>query len=457
VQPSGRVVGTPWTYEYLRDAVPDTRWPVAPIVAVPCMKYQATVLRRHQLQLDKTSSMESIKRPQDESESLRFLTMLAAGRLPARIPNHEGLVSLAVEHKMHGLVASALDSGEDDASNELRTDIVSVDGQTWARHVFLTSELSRVTSSFGKRGVEHYVIKGPAIERRFYDRIGERPFGDLDVVLLAPFPIVDALEVLGDTVRDPAVVQDMADDGWIQSVDVTLPSGALVDLHLDPLKLGFQSRFSRSVRSHLESMTIDGTTIETLDPTASLIVALVHLNRNRFRQLSGFADVARILTRSEIDWDAFADLVRADGLEVLIDGSLRAVRDELDLDEDLIVGWTSRSPLRSVAPKKVVWNLAWRPSTRLSGLSGRFRMGRRSQFLMPALCRGRSAWVIRWMTRRLVPPPQVLKLNHPSAGGPYLVRLISGRWNQFRHNRFHRAGTRLGSHQADDDLAESSE
>jgi hypothetical protein len=188
-----------------------------------------------------------------------------------------------------------------------------------------------------------------------------------------------------------------------------------------------------------------------------LIVTLLHLNRNRFRQLSGFADVVRILSRSQIDWDVFADLVQADGLEVLIDGSLRAVRDELDLDEDLIIGWISRSPVRGVAPKRVVWNLAWRRSTRLSGLSGRFRMGRRSQFLMPALCRGRAGWVIRWMTRRLAPPPQVLRLNHPDAAGPYLVRLISGRWNQFRHNRFHRAGTRLGSNQADDDLAESSD
>jgi len=382
---------------------------------------------------------------------------LAAGRSAGRVPTHEGLAALAEEHKMQGLVMSALDSREDDASNHLRTELASLDGQTWARHIFLASELARVTSSLTEGGIDHYLIKGPAIENRFYDRTGERPFGDLDVVLLPPSPIVDALEVLGNTARDPAVVQHLADDGWIQSVDVTLRSGALIDLHLDPLKLGFQSRFSRSMRTHLESMTIDGATIKTLDPTASLIVSLLHLNRNRFRQLSGFADVARILSRSQIDWDVFADLVQGDGLEVLIDGSLRAVRDELDLDEDLIVGWTSRSPLRGVAPKRVVWNVAWRPSTRLSGLSGRFRMGRRSQFLMPALCRGRSVWVIWWMTRRLVPPPQVLKLNHPSATGPYLVRLMSGRWNQFRHNRFHRVGTRPGSHEADDDLAESSE
>lgn len=401
--------------------------------------------------------MTPIARDEGLSDSIRFLVTLAAGRSPARVPTHEGLADLAEEHKMQGLVMSALDSREDDASNNLRKDLASIDAQTWARHIFLASELARATSSLTESGIDHYLIKGPAVENRFYDRTGERPFGDLDVVLLPPFPIVDALDVLGDTARDPAVVQHMADHGWIQSADLTLPSGALIDLHFDPLKLGFQSRFSRSVRSHLESMTIDGATIETLDPTASLVVALLHLNRNRFRQLSGFADVARILSRSQIDWDVFAGLVHADGLEVLINGSLRAVVDELDLDEDMIVGWNSRSPLRGVVPKMVIWNVAWRPSIRLSGLAGRFRMGRRSQFLMPALCRGRSAWAIWWMTRRLAPPPQVLELNHPSATGPYLVRLITGRWKQFRHNRFHRASTRPESHQSDDDPSASSE
>lgn len=395
--------------------------------------------------------MASIKRIQDESESLRFLITLAAGRSPERVPDHERLAPLSVEHKMQGLVASALDSREDDASNELRKDLASINGQTWARHVFLATELDRVTSSLAERSAEHYLIKGPAMENRFYDRIGERPFGDLDVVLLPPFSVTEALEVLGDTQRDPAVVHRLAADGWIQSVDVTLPSGTLIDLHFDPLKLGFQSRFSRTVRSHLESMTLDDTTIETLDPTASLVIALLHLNRNRFRHLSGFADVVRILTRSQIDWGAFADLVYDDGLEVLIDGSLHAVCDELDLDKDLIAGWTSRGPLRGSVPRRVVWKMAWRPSTRLSGLSGRFRMGRRSQFLMPALCRRRSVWTIRWMTRRLFPPTQVLKLNHPDVTGSYLVRLISGRWKQIRHNRFHRTGAGQGRQKSDDE------
>lgn len=397
--------------------------------------------------------MTPIGRDEDLSDSICYLTTLAAGRLPGRVPTHENLAALAEEHKMQGLVMSALGSSEDPSTTSLRKRLASLDGQTWARHVFLESELARVAASLNERGIDHYLIKGPAVEKRFYDRIGERPFGDLDIVLLPPAPIAEALDVLGDASHDHAVVQRMVEDGWIQSVDVTLPSGALVDLHVDPLKLGFESHFSHAARGHLESMTIDGTTIRTLDGTASLVVALLHLNRNRFRQLSGYADVAGILTRSQIDWDAFADLVHADGLEVLIDGSLRAVSDELDLGEEVIEGWTSRNSVRAFDPKRAIWKLTWRPSTRLSGLSGRFRMGRRSQFLMPALCRGRSTWVIRWMMRRLFPPAQVLTLNHPSATGPYLVRLIRGRWNEISHNRFHRSGTRQGRH-GDGDFVE---
>jgi len=353
---------------------------------------------------------------------------------------------------MQGLVTSELDSHEDAASKTLRTRLASIEGQTWARHRFLASELNRVSSMLTERGVEHYLIKGPAVEGRFYDRVGERPYADLDIVLLPPASVVDALEALEGASPHSHLVGKLADDGWIQSVDVTLPSGAVVDLHIDPLKLGFQSRFSSTAGSHLESMTIDGTTINTLDPTASLVLALLHLNRNRFRYLSGFADVARLLTRSQIDWDVFEGLVLADGLEVLIDGSLHAVLDELDLEADLIDGWTLRyNP--DPGPRRAVWKLAWRRSTRLSGTAGRFRMSRRSQFLMPALCRGRFVWLVRWMMRRLFPPTPLLEFNHPSASGPYLIRLVRGRWSQIRHTRFHRRDrSNRRSHLVDEEL-----
>ena len=381
-----------------------------------------------------------IERQSDPPDSLCFLTNLAAGRPVGEIPSDEGFASLAIEHQMHGLVVSALDSRDDDAARALTGRLASVDGETWARHRFLESELTRVTSILAEAGVEQYVIKGIAVEGRFYDRIGERPFADLDIVLLSPTKVATALEVLGGASPNPHLTSQLAEAGWIQSVDVMLPSGALVDLHLDPQKLGFQTRFSVSARYHLESMTTDAARIKTLDPTASLVVALIHLNRNRFRHLSGFTDVARILSRSQIDWEAFEQLVRADGMEVLIDNSLRAVQKELDLDESLVLGWTRRNLNRTHVVRRVVWNLAWRPSTRLSGLAGRFRMRRRSQFLMPALCRGRLIWLIWWMTRRIFPPPPVLDLNHPNTSGPYIVRLVRGRLNQIGHMRLHRRG-----------------
>lgn len=402
---------------------------------------------------DNTSNMASIERTQDESESLRFLISLAAGRQPTRLPTSTRLSALCIDHRMQGLVMSTLDSIEDVRAAGLREELASIDGQTWARHVFLAAELARVSSSLTERGIGHYLIKGLAVERRFYDRTGERPSADLDLVLMPGSPVEDALEVLEDDEHDHDVIGRLANDGWIQSVDVRLPSGAVVDLHLDPLKLGFPSQFASLVRHHLEPMALDGVTVDTLDPTASLVIALLHLNRNRFRHLSGFADVTRMLSRSEIDWDAFADLLVPDGIEVLVDGSLRAVCGELDLDENVVAGWTSKDVVSRWEPRKIVWNMAWRPSTRLSGLSGRFRMGRRSQFLMPALCRGRSSWVIRWMTRRLFPPPRVLELNHPDVTGPYLIRLIRGRWHQIRHNRFHRAGTKDTGRTADEELA----
>lgn len=393
-----------------------------------------------------------MEREKDRSESLRFLIKLAAGHAVTGPPEDENLAWLASEHRMHGLVLSALEPHEDEVSAALRRRLAPIDGQTWARHRFLASELARVSTTLTEGGVGHYVIKGPAVEGRLYDRTGERPYADLDVVILPPARIGDAVNLIEGASTDSEIADKLADDGWIQSLDVTLPSGAVIDVHIDPLKLGFQSRFSKTVASRLESMDVDGVPVEVLDPTASLVVALLHLNRNRFRHLSGFADVARILGRSDVEWDVFEDLVLEDGLEVLVDGSLRAVQDDLGLETYLADGWFSRHTAGK-GVRRTVWNLAWRRSTRLRGTAGRFRMGRRSQFLMPALCRGRSAWTVGWMVRRLFPPSSLLEFNHPSETGPYLVRLVRGRWHQIRHNRFHRGARSNGDgHVVDETL-----
>lgn len=358
---------------------------------------------------------------------------------------------------MGGLVMSAIESRLDAESTALRKELASLDGRTWAHHRFLATELANLSSSLAERGVKHYLIKGLAVETQFYDRTGERPCADLDIVLMPSASVASALDALGYTSHDPRLVQRLAHGSWIQSVEVRLPSGVVVDLHFDPLKLGFQSHFSKTVRQHLTTITMDGQTIETLDPTASLIVALVHLNRNRFRHLSGFADVARMLRRADIAWDDFEHLVYGDGMEALIEGSLCAVRDELELEEDLVTGWSPRNT-PGLALRRMVWGMAWSPSTRLTGTAGMFRMGRRSQFLLPALCRGRLPWLIWWVTRRLFPPHAVLELNHPGVSGPYLLRLIRGRWGATRRSQSHRhADAKRRGHLADEKLVEPSE
>lgn len=379
-------------------------------------------------------------------DSFRFLTALAADHVDPAIPvpDDPDIASLAVEHRMHGLVMTAIEARPEAPAEALRRELALIDGQTWARHQFLATELAWVSSALTTRGIDHYLMKGLAVETRFYDRRGERPSADLDIVLLDRSSIGDALAALRDGSGEADVVQRLADDGWIQSVDVTLPSGAVVDLHLDPLKLGFATEFSSSMHHHLELLTVDGAVVKTLDPTASLVVALVHLNRNRFRYLLGFADIVRVLSKSQVDWVAFDQLVRADGLEVLVEGSVRAVRQALGPAAADFGGWSPQGSI-GLTLRRAIWSFAWRPSTRLTGTAGRFRMGRRSQFLMPALCRGRAWWLVRWMGRRLFPPTAVVDLNHPDVSGPYLIRLIRGRWNEIRHARSHRRDRREDS------------
>lgn len=369
------------------------------------------------------------------TDSFRFLSDLAAQADLHDVPDAPDLAQLAVEHRMHGLATSALSSIQSDAARSLLSRLAGVDAQTWTRHRFMAKELGVVTTLLGEAGITHYLIKGLAVEHHYYGRRGERPSGDLDVVLAPGASLRVALEALGDPSVDISLAVRLAESGWIQAVDLHTPGGVPLDLHLDPLKLGFPSQFGHLVLSHLRPASIDGTEILTLDPTASLVLSLLHLNRNRFRHLSGFADVKRILD-SPIDWEDFERLVDADGMDAIILSSMSVVTEVLDLS------WPPRASHGSAAmrrrPRRIIWKLAWPPSTRLSGTAGRFRLGRRSQFLMPALCRGRLLWTVGWFLRRLFPPKDIVTWNHPETSGPYLWRLLYGRWERVRHNRIHR-------------------
>lgn len=161
-----------------------------------------------------------------------------------------------------------------------------------------------------------------------------------------------------------------------------------------------------------------------LDDTTALVHLLVHLNKDRFQALLGYADIARIVSHGRVDWERVERFARGEGTSVSTFRTLETVLDELSLP------W----PVELVRPsglRALVWNVIWRPSIRLRGMEGRLRFRRRQDWIA-FLARGRTLEALRWWFRDIWPPAPVVAVRYADIPGPYLWKLFRGRFNTAR-------------------------
>ncbi|HJQ94149.1 MAG TPA: nucleotidyltransferase family protein, partial [Acidimicrobiia bacterium] len=163
------------------------------------------------------------------------LINLVAGRPVSRLIS-EAIVKSAEEHRVGGLLKSAVDRGlpaDETAAIELN----KIDALGWARNRMLMDACNQIAHTSGQLGIDLFVIKGIANEARWYSRMGERPAWDIDLVL-APWhrhrvrELLAALQPRHSLLTEPSALHSPR----LQSIDFGY-HGLPVDLHLDPLKL----------------------------------------------------------------------------------------------------------------------------------------------------------------------------------------------------------------------------
>jgi len=356
------------------------------------------------------------------------LLALAAGRSLPPVDDHDGLSASSVEHHMGGLLWSSIARGDLDGPNPWKLDLAVKDLRTQARHAQLWRGVSEVTSRLGDVGIEVAVMKGVPAESRWYDRMGERPCVDIDL-LVNP----DHLELVGDiiTTLDPSYElrdscsQDVFDRGLYQSLNLKVGS-LRVDLHLDAFKLGPPCRHPRRVWEHTVVIACPGGgEVRVLDAELSLVHFLVHLNRDSFCWLLGYADVARILAREAIDWGAVDRLLTDEGLQVPVYAALSAVTGTLGMRHPgpRPTGWRSH-----------LWQLLWRPSVRLQGDLGRIRFRHRPNWL-PVLVDGGLPRALRWGWGQLALSEPLVRTSSPGHRGPWQWWLVRGRLRRAARRR----------------------
>jgi hypothetical protein len=316
------------------------------------------------------------------------------------------LLRSALVHGMAGLLLSEVERTDAPWRRMILGVLTPREASVKAWHERLWDVLASISAVLDDAGVEAAVAKGIAAEARWYARIGERPCSDLDL-LLAP----DQLDRIDDVITaiEPShplcgKVGRLAQRGLLQSVDLEY-EGIPIDLHWDILKLGIPSRNRQAIWDRTVPFTLrDGRSIRALDAECSYVHFLVHLNKDRFRRLLGFVDVARVYQREDLDHAAVERLVRADGIEVSVSGSWDVVRRTLDL--------AAPNHIRAGAARSLIWQIAWHPSVRLRATESKFRF-RHRQWLIPGLGRGRAVEAVRcWLRVSWFPPPDLLAYLH---------------------------------------------
>ena len=356
------------------------------------------------------------------------LLELAAGRpLPTTPTDVEWLMRSALEHHMNGLLWTRARAGELDAGSQWREALAGLDVVTRARHRRIWEVLASIRTRLNGLGIEFAVLKGVPAEARWYDRVGERPCRDLDL-LLSPAHLHRVGEVLDDLhpghpLRDS--YQAMFDRGIACSLDLEV-EGVAVDLHVELFKLGPPCRDPERLWAHTVPYPLaDGTEVLVLDAELSLVHFLVHLSKDSFCWLLGFADVARILERETLDWDGIERLVADAGLDAPVWGGVSAVADTLGLR-------TPRPPSRDWRGR--LWSLIWRPSVRLGGDAGWVRHRHRPLWL-PFVTDVGIAPALRWEWAQVTLTPALARQANPGHRGPWWWRLILGRLGRMAGRR----------------------
>ena len=346
------------------------------------------------------------------------LLELAAGRPLPAVDDHDELGRSALEHRMSGLLWSAISAGAIEGPPAWRERLAGADLVTRSRHQRLWRTLADVTRQLDAVGVPVAAFKGVTAEHRWYARMGDRPCVDLDLVVHPEH--LDRIDAVIEAVQPGHPLQgqvgQLVAHGRLQSVELLTADGVSIDLHADAFKLWLPSRRDVVWSRTVELDTPDGATVRALDAEASLVHFLIHLTKDRFRWLLGYADVARVAATTDLDHEFVAWWVRTEGLDVHYRAALDTVMRTLALD------LPASSPR---GPRALVWHAVWRPAIRLRGDEGLVRF-RQRQVWATLLARGRTTAKARFLARKVVPTPELVGYRRPG-GGPVLWRLTWGR------------------------------
>jgi Uncharacterised nucleotidyltransferase len=181
-----------------------------------------------------------------------------------------------------------------------------------ARNVVLTAELCRLINLLAGEGIDAIPYKGPVLSRFAYDDLALRRFVDLDVIV-KKHDVARARDLLladNYALSKPFTVEQQELLLRTQhNLQFTKDNRRLiVELHWEVAPHLFASTVqTETLWQSLVDFDLNGTTIKTLSADDLLFSLCVHGSRHLWERLGWICDVAELISRRTLNWNALLD------------------------------------------------------------------------------------------------------------------------------------------------------
>lgn len=215
--------------------------------------------------------------------------------------------------RLSGLLVGALADGSLPATDEQRAEADRLHQHAMTQCVLLERVLLETVALLTANGVDHRVIKGPALAHTAYPDPAVRAFGDVDVVVpSASFDLaVEVLSAAGYRRQTPELRPGF-DRRFGKGAALTTPGGLEVDLHRTladgrfGLLVDVEELFASS-----SPLRIGGEVLRALGPEEQFLqVCFNAAIGTRERRLMPLRDVIQLATTTELDLDRLHLLCR---------------------------------------------------------------------------------------------------------------------------------------------------
>lgn len=218
-----------------------------------------------------------------------------------------------------------------------------------ARELALDGALAELTSALNRRGVRTLLLKGPALATWLYDDATERPYGDIDLLVVPDRFDAAALCMaeLGFERRETGQhphEQAAYHDAWVSARGYPI----VVELHRTlPLLSAPPANVWRRLTANADSIELTGTRIEIPCAAARALIVGLHAAQHGRASHTPICDLERALSRADAAvWRQAVALARElGGLAALSEG-LRLTPNGRDLARAL--GISAERPAISV-------------------------------------------------------------------------------------------------------------